>query len=83
VGNLSWATTREELLAIFSAFGQVERVDLPRNPGDGRLAGYALIDMSRAPARLAIAQLHGVRLGGRNISVREALGQGAAGTGES
>jgi RNA recognition motif-containing protein len=73
VGNLTWATTREDLLAIFSPFGNIENVNLVTDERSGQPRGFAFIQMAQATAIMAIAQLHGFKLNGRAINVREAL----------
>jgi RNA recognition motif-containing protein len=58
---------------MFSPFGGVEKVDVVTNSANGQPRGYALVDMSTGTAEMAIAQLHGSKLKGRLITVREAL----------
>jgi RNA recognition motif-containing protein len=48
-------------------------VDVVTNSANGQPRGYALVDMSTGTAEMAIAQLHGSKLKGRLITVREAL----------
>lgn len=46
IGNLSRATTREELAALFAGAGEVVSVDVMRDPRDGHSRGFAFITMS-------------------------------------
>jgi RNA recognition motif-containing protein len=46
VGNLSYATTREELDALFERAGDVSSVDIITDRATGRSQGYAYVTMS-------------------------------------
>ena len=78
VGNLNWSTTRQDLLTMFSPFGDVESIDVVTNGSNGQPRGFAFIEMPRTRAHMAIAQLHGAKLRGRCINVREAPPEMAA-----
>jgi RNA recognition motif-containing protein len=73
VGNLNWATTRDDLYAMFSQFGPVERIELQKNSSTGQPCGFAFVHMAVAGAQKAIGQLHGIKVRGRNMNVRQAL----------
>ena len=63
VGNISYATTEDDLSAVFSQFGNVERVTIVTDRETGQPRGFAFVEMRRAEdAQNAIAQLHGTRL---------------------
>jgi cold-inducible RNA-binding protein len=73
VGNLSYQTTQEDLLAAFSQFGNVERVNIVTDRDTGQPRGFAFVEMSDPQAaRTAIAQLNGAELNGRALNVNEA-----------
>jgi RNA recognition motif-containing protein len=73
VGNLSFKTTQDELLAAFSQFGNVERVNIVTDRESGQPRGFAFVEMTeRRDAETAISQLNGADLNGRNMNVNEA-----------
>ena len=73
VGNLSFRTTQENLLAAFSQFGSVEQVNVVTDRDTGQPRGFAFVEMAnQQEARMAIAQLNGAELDGRALNVNEA-----------
>jgi cold-inducible RNA-binding protein len=73
VGNLSFKTTQEDLLATFSQYGTVERVNIITDRETGQPRGFAFIEMpDRREAETAITQLNGADLNGRTLNVNEA-----------
>lgn len=68
VGNLPWTTTEEELEGLFARHGIVERATIIDKSGRSR--GFGFVDMSEPHARAAIEALRGVRLEGRQLTVR-------------
>src|SRR5581483_10901269 len=73
VGNLSFSTTQEDLMAAFSQYGNVERVNIVTDRDSGQSRGFAFVEMTeRRDAENAIAQLNGADLNGRTINVNEA-----------
>jgi cold-inducible RNA-binding protein len=73
VGNLSFRTTQDELLAAFSQYGNVERVNIVTDRDSGQSRGFAFVEMSeRRDAETAISQLNGAELNGRTMNVNEA-----------
>src|ERR1035438_547762 len=73
VGNLSFQTTQEELLAAFSQFGNVERLNIVTDRETGQPRGFAFVEMTeRRDAETAISQLNGSDLNGRALNVNEA-----------
>lgn len=82
VGNLSFQTTQEELLATFSQFGNVERVNIVTDRDSGQSRGFAFVEMTeRRDAETAISQLNGAELHGRTMNVNEARPKPAGGGG--
>lgn len=73
VGNLSFQTTQEDLLATFSQFGNVDRVSIVTDRDTGQPRGFAFVEMANAQdAQTAISQLNGAELNGRALNVNEA-----------
>jgi cold-inducible RNA-binding protein len=73
VGNLSFQTTQDELLAAFSQFGNVERVNIVTDRETGQPRGFAFVEMTeKRDADTAISQLNGADLNGRTMNVNEA-----------
>jgi cold-inducible RNA-binding protein len=73
VGNLSFKTTQEDLMAAFSQYGNVERVNIVTDRDSGQPRGFAFVEMTeRRDAETAIAQLNGADLNGRTMNVNEA-----------
>jgi cold-inducible RNA-binding protein len=82
VGNLSFQTTQDDLLAAFSAYGNVERVNIITDRDTGQARGFAFVEMSEAgAAQTAISQLNGAELNGRTMNVNEARPKPAGGGG--
>ena len=73
VGNLSFKTTQEDLMAAFSQYGNVERVNIVTDRDSGQPRGFAFVEMTeRRDAETAISQLNGAELNGRTMNVNEA-----------
>jgi RNA recognition motif-containing protein len=73
VGNISFQTTEQELDAAFSAYGQVDRVQIVKDRETGQARGFAFVEMPvNADADKAMAALNGAELGGRTLTVNEA-----------
>ncbi|MDH5490333.1 MAG: RNA-binding protein [Myxococcales bacterium] len=73
VGNLSYSTTKEELVAALSESGEVVDAFLPTDRETGRPRGFAFVTFaSPEQATACIGKFDGFSLGGRAISVNEA-----------
>ena len=73
VGNLSFQTTQDELIAAFTQYGNVERVNIVTHRDSGQPRGFAFVEMTeRREAENAIAGLNGSTLNGRALNVNEA-----------
>jgi cold-inducible RNA-binding protein len=73
VGNLSYATTQEDLQSAFAPFGSVERINLVTDRETGQFRGFAFVEMTDPQeAQNAINQLNGTDLNGRTLNVNEA-----------
>ena len=70
VGNLSYETTRDRLLALFAPHGQVMSVNVITDPATGRPRGFAFVEMTtEAAASAAIEALNGCEVDGRKLTV--------------
>lgn len=70
VGNLSYATTANELQELFAKAGAVTSVELIIDRETGRSKGFAFVEMgSQAEAEQAIKMFNGTSLGNREIKV--------------
>ena len=82
VGNLSFRTSQDELLAAFSQYGNVERVNIVTDRDSGQPRGFAFVEMTDAnEAQNAISQLNGLELHGRAMNVNEARPKPTGSTG--
>jgi RNA recognition motif-containing protein len=73
VSNLSEATTENDLRTLFSTYGNVAEVSVPRERPSGRSRGFAFVTMATPEAaRAAIQALNGKAIGTNTIAVSEA-----------
>lgn len=73
VGNISFQTTEQDIDAAFSAYGQVDRVQIVKDRDTGQSRGFAFVEMpNNADADKAMAALNGADLSGRTLTVNEA-----------
>ena len=73
VGNLSFATTQDDLLSVFSQYGAVDRVNIITDRDTGQARGFAFVEMPNSnEAQSAISALNGTDLHGRSLNVNEA-----------
>src|SRR5262249_22079052 len=88
VGNISFNTSNQDLIDLFSAAGTVESANIVEDRDTGRSRGFAFVEMaSKAEADAAIAELNGKEIDGRALKVNEAkpreerggFGRGAGG----
>jgi RNA recognition motif-containing protein len=71
VGNISFQTTSEELVQLFSQYGTVLGAQIVSDRDTGRSRGFAFVEMHDG-ADEAITALHGTQMGGRTLTVNEA-----------
>jgi len=70
VGNLSYATTEDELRTLFSQAGTVTSVELIKDRYTGNSKGFAFIEMSnQSEMEKAITTFNGYNLNNREIKV--------------
>ena len=86
VGNLPWATTTDDLYAMFQQYGAVTRAQVVTDRETGRSRGFGFVEMpNEAEANAAIAALNNQPMNGRPLTVNVAKpregGGGAGGSG--
>lgn len=73
VGNLSYDTTDESLLAAFQAHGVVHSAEVVRDRDSGQTRGFGFVEMSDdAEAEKAIHALDKTSIDGRAVNVSAA-----------
>jgi RNA recognition motif-containing protein len=73
VGNLSYEVTEEELRQEFSAFGEIESVNIIMDKYSGRPRGFGFVEMpSVSEGQAAITGLNGKTIGDRTLVVNAA-----------
>ncbi len=76
VGGLSWNLRDEDLKAKFSEIGEVVEAVIIMDRMTGKSKGFGFVTMATAEdAQKAIAELNGVEMDGRTITVNEARPQ--------
>ena len=82
VGNLSFQAEREDLLDLFSQYGEVRQCSLPLDRDTGRKRGFAFVELdSDASEQKAIDDLQNVEWMGRMIRVNKATPREGGGGG--
>jgi len=82
VGNLSFQAEREDLLDLFSQYGEVRQCSLPLDRDTGRKRGFAFVELeSDASEQKAIDDLQNVEWMGRMIRVNKATPRETGGGG--
>jgi RNA recognition motif-containing protein len=73
VGNISFNTSNQDLIDMFSASGTVQSANIIEDRDTGRSRGFGFVEMSsKEEADAAIAALNGKELDGRTLTVNEA-----------
>jgi RNA recognition motif-containing protein len=89
VGNLTWETTADDLLALFQEHGRVARAQVITDRETGRSRGFGFVEMEDdSEAQRAVDALNGQSYKGRPLTVNEARprddrGGGGGGGGRS
>jgi RNA recognition motif-containing protein len=82
VGNLTWGTTADDLLALFQQHGEVARAQVITDRETGRSRGFGFVEMANDNEALAaIDALNGSNFQGRPLTVNEAKPQERRGPG--
>ena len=73
VGNLPYSAGEAELRELFSKVGTAETITIVTDRDTGRPRGFAFVEMAtETETARAIADLDGLEMGGRRLSVNEA-----------
>ena len=73
IGNLSFDAETEDIISVFSSYGEVTNCKLPLERETGRKRGFAFVDMGNdAQEQKAIDDLQDVEWMGRAIRVTKA-----------
>jgi RNA recognition motif-containing protein len=73
IGNLSFQAEQEDLLDLFSQYGEVKSASLPLDRETGRKRGFAFVEMNNdSDEQKAIDDLQNVEWMGRMIRVNKA-----------
>ena len=81
VGNLPFRAEREDVIQLFSPFGEVLNCSLPLERDTGRKRGFAFIEMAdEAIESKAIGGLQGTELMGRPLRINKAEPRGSGGS---
>ena len=81
VGNLPFRAEREDVLQLFSPYGEVLNCSLPLERDTGRKRGFAFVEMAdEAIESKAIDGLQGTELMGRPLRINKAEPRGSGGS---
>ena len=73
IGNLSFQAEQEDLIHLFSQYGEIKQCSLPLDRETGRKRGFAFVEMNTdADDQKAIDDLQDVEWMGRMIRVNKA-----------
>ena len=79
VGNLPFRAEQEDVIELFSPFGEVSNCSLPLERDTGRKRGFAFVEMAdEAVEASAIESLQGAELMGRPLRINKAEPRGSA-----
>ena len=71
VGNIAPEATENDITELFSEYGTVRKLEMPRDIFTGRCKGFAFIDMEGHEARAAMTELNGKFFMNNNLKVRD------------
>lgn len=71
VGNIAPFATEDDIRALFSEYGTVRKLEMPRDIFSGKCRGFAFVDMEGHEARAASAALNGKSFMDNNLKVRD------------
>ncbi len=81
VGNLPFRAEREDILELFTPYGEVMNCSLPLERDTGRKRGFAFVEMAdEALESSAIDGLQGTELMGRPLRINKAEPRGGGGS---
>ena len=74
MGSIYYELKDDNIKAVFSPFGPIRSIDMSFDPQTQRHKGYAFIEYETPEAaQIALEQMNGVVVGGRNIKVTHLL----------
>lgn len=74
IAGISYSTTTAQLEEYFATVGTVQSVSIITDRDTGQSKGFGFVEMATPEeAKQAIAQLNNTNLGGRALTVKEAL----------
>ncbi|MCW8827392.1 MAG: RNA-binding protein [Gammaproteobacteria bacterium] len=71
VGSIAPQATENDIKELFSEYGTVRKLEMPRDIFSGKCKGFAFIDMEGHEARAAMAGLNGKSFMENNLKVRD------------
>src|SRR5215212_2002318 len=84
VGNMSFKTTEADLRDAFGQFGAVTDVYIANDRETGRPRGFAFVTFSNdTESKLAVEEMNGTDLDGRQLTVNEAKPKEEMGSGRN
>ncbi len=76
VGNIYFGLSEDQLREVFESYGVVDSVKIVKDRETGKSRGFAFVDMNNEnEAKLAMKELNGSEVSGRNIIVNHATKQ--------
>lgn len=73
VGNLQYSSTEEDLMTLFSEFGEVTSINIIKDRHSGDSKGFGFVEMAdNSYGDKAIKGLNGISFQGRLIKVNQA-----------
>ncbi|SPF42182.1 putative RNA-binding protein RbpE [Syntrophobacter sp. SbD1] len=73
VGNLAYNVTEEDLMSLFSGFGEVSEVKVIKDRPSGQSKGFGFVEMpNNSQADVAMKGLNGTRLKDQLIKLSQA-----------
>lgn len=73
VGNISFNTSNQDLIDLFSASGTVTSANIVEDRETGRSRGFGFVEMASSDdAQKAISDINGKEVDGRELKVNEA-----------
>lgn len=71
ISNIAPRATETDITELFSTYGTVRKLKMPRDLFSGRCRGFALIDMEGHEARAAAAALNGKSFMDSELRIRD------------
>lgn len=73
IGNLAWKVTDEDLISLFSHFGEVKGAVIIKDNRTNRSKGFGFVEMvSETQGKIAIEKLNGTVFEDRELVINEA-----------